>query len=348
MEHRPFERYGAVIRKFLHNPRHQRAFSDFFDLCFRHTKSYLRCLHGRGYQLPIEHKENTDPFKDLTFDILGFFLASPGGEPFPLIFTYFEKECPATDREEPENIYHRFTNLLTGFIHQQLSKLSGSSNPQLHYLKRRFKDIITSSSEYTTVLEQKTKYVFLTKNRDNVRSDQPLIPYERLQNLAVEAYFESATRAGWCRKIFELLDEMTEYQNRLAKHELLAAVITANSLYVNDFLSPFRSPLTPEEVFELTRFETAIEHTAERLQSDVVQKFVKKEKITAVEAKKFVTAAKTYLSDMVFSGETDPLPHYFREVTPPSSHQRYAAEYKYVFETIISKAVNIFGEEIKK
>jgi len=340
---------GRVVQAFLLNPLNRKVFDSFFETCYSYTMGYLRYLKAKGFQLPLEHRVDGDPFGDLAVDLLGAFLHSTKEKPFPIIFDYFKKVGIADpDPVDPDNIYYHFTVLLRGHIRQQLSRLKVQRDPQIDHLKRRFKEILKDSRFELIYINRGEEYLFLTQNRDNLRDDKRFIPYEELLKIVEMAYVNSTTRSAWCLNIFEFLNEAIEYQNLVKKHELLAAIVSVNAKYIDaDGLQPTGLP-TAENALLMRDIEEAIAQTVTWLEETVLNDFVRKSRINDDEAQRFWAASEQYLSDLAHIGETDPIPQYFREVMPKSEHDRYLSEYKYIFETTINHAVEDFKERLKK
>jgi hypothetical protein len=73
------------------------------------------------------------------------------------------------------------------------------------------------------------------------------------------------------------------------------------------------------------------------LSKNVVDKLIDKNKINRSIGKSFMKAADIYISDMLFSADTDGKVTYFREVIPEEYHDRYS-EYKYLFSLLLNSA----------
>jgi hypothetical protein len=335
---------GAIIQEFLLRPLNRKAFDAFFRLCYQHTIGYLRFLTAKGYRLPFEHKVGGDPVSDLTIDILGTFLQSTKDQCFPVVFSYFRK-VGVTDssRFASEKLYHHFTVLIRGHIRQEVFHLVGQYDPQIDHLKRRFKEILKSPDFNTmTANPDSAEVVFLSENAQNLRQEKMPVSYDEILAIAEQAYSMDQPRSRWCRRIFELLNENENAQNFVKKHELLSAVIAVNLKYIDaDGLLPTCLP-SPEEDFAIKAAEKALVQTLVWLAEAVLKEFVRKGRLTEDEAGKFKTAALWYLSDLIYSAQTDPIPQYFREAMPEDSHERYLKDYKYLFETTLNKALEYF------
>ncbi|MCD6162735.1 MAG: hypothetical protein J7K40_10030, partial [candidate division Zixibacteria bacterium] len=168
------------------------------------------------------------------------------------------------------------------------------------------------------------------------------IPYDELLVLTEEAYFLSKNRSDWCLNVFKILNENGNMQNRLKKHELISAMININLKYVElDGVRPLRLSDANYQLYK-NEIENAKKQSLLWLETDVLQSFIQKEKITEKDSRRFILAADIYLTDMIYSSDVDLLPEYFREVMPKTEHSRYLKDYKYVFETIIEKTEENF------
>jgi len=311
---------------------------------------YLRYLKVKGFQLPLEHRADGDPFGDLAIDLLGTFLQSTKDKPFPIVFDYFKKAGVSdSDKADLDELHHHFTVLLRGHIRQQLSRLKAQQDPQIDHLKRRFKEILIAPRFGSMQKSGSEDHLFLSQHRHDLRRGNKLpIPYDELLQIVERAYLKSTSRAAWCLNIFELLNEAIEYQNIVKKHELLATIVSVNAKYIDaDGLQPTGLP-TAENALLVREVEEAIAQTLAWLGETVLSGFVRKGRINSDEAQKFKAASERYLSDLALVGETDPIPQYFREMMPESEHARYLNDYKYVFETTINDAVEDFKERLKK
>jgi hypothetical protein len=336
--------FGAIIQEFLLRPLNRKAFDAFFRLCYQHTIGYVRFLTAKGYRFPLEPKVGGDPISDLAIDILGTLLHSTKDQSFPVVFSYFRK-VGVTDpgRADPTKLYDHFTVLIRGHIRQEIFRLVGQYDPQIDHLKRRFKEIL-KGPDFTTIKTNpdSAEIVFLSGNAKALRRDERAVSYDELLAIAEQTYSMDQPRSQWCRRIFELLDENENAQNFVKKHELLSAVVAVNLKYIDaDGLLPTCLP-SPEGDFTIKAAEKAMEQTLVWLEEAVLKELVRKGRLTENEAEKFKTAALWYLSDLIYSGQTDPIPQYFREAMPEDTHQRFLKDYKYLFETTLNKAFEYF------
>ena len=341
---------AETLKRFLERPHSRARFDAFFGLCYRHVLGYLGCLKTRGYQMPLEPKADRNPLADLAIDILGSLLQSTKEQPFTIIFDHYHRIGIVDFRQaDPVILYDHFRSLLGGFVRQELSRLRKEADPQLDHLKRRFKDTL-KPSDYTAFRSDgdPTEYVCLTQHNHDSRENYALISREELAVLVEDAFHRSRNRKQWCRAIFESLNDTTTVRNCIRKHELLAAVIAVNMKYVDvDGPGASRLPGANQGIVETAICE-ANKQTIVWLRDSVLQGFIEKERMTTEVAERFASAAERYLLDLAHSGDTDALPVYFREVMPETEHDRYLKEYKYLFETTISKAEEDFKKRLKK
>ena len=341
---------GEIIRLFLEDPRSRKQFDPFFKLCYRHVIGYLRYLKVKGYRLPEEMVSAQNPLSDLTIDILGPFLRSARNRPFFLIFDFFQHQGTSDFKHtDTTQLYDLFKSMLFRFTRQELSRITGNANNQLDHLKRRFKDIL-KGNEYVTFSRDNGRIEYIRlKDDDTIEPREcPVVPYERLLILAEEVYHSSKTRKEWCRNVFRLLSGDTSVQNCLVKHELLSAVIVVNMKYVQaDGLHPSLPPSTEYRLTERVAKESR-EETLQWLSKNMLEKFVQKGQITAEIAERFRGAVDRYLIDLIYSSDVDLVPIYFREVMPEDEHEKYLKDYKYIFETAITKADEEFKRRVRK
>jgi len=340
---------GHIIKAFLLSPLNRKAFDSFFGICYQSTVGYLRYLKAKGFQLPHELKAEGNPFGDLAIDLLGTFLHSNRDRPFPVIFGYFNKLGYAQPREaDPDDLLHCFTVLLRGHIRQQLARLKVQQAPQVDHLKRRFKEILKDVRFKILPKSSGEEWISLAQHCDDRREGRPPLLYNDLLQIVEKAYLNSRSRTDWCLDIFKLVNEATQYQNLVKKHELLTAIVSVNSKYVEaDGLQPVCLP-TPKEALLTKTIEEAIAETLSWLKESVLDRFIHNVRIDSEEAERFQQAAEKYLSDLAHTGQTDSLPEYFREVMPEGKRITYLSDYKYVFETTINQAVENFKDRLKK
>jgi hypothetical protein len=344
------DKSSLIVQRFLANPYSRDRFNAFYELCYRLTLGFLGYLRVRGYQLPAEPVSDRNPLSDLAIDVLGPFLMSTRNQPYAVIFDYFRKQG-ITDFQQTDSakLYNLFKSLLFGFIPQELRRLRIDINPQLGNLKRRFNDILKNEHYAIFSVDNLTKFVCCAGDAVDLRDDLPPISYPELLELVEEAYHcDSRNRTAWCHHIFEALEKMTHLRNCLKKHELLRAVVTVNTKYVEvDGFSVYMPP-SPEYFMMEKTVDSAIQQTLVWLQENILQGFIKKGRLSSEIAKKFIVAAERYLLDLIYSPEVDLLPVYFREVMPEDEYSRYLQDYKYLFETTIAKAEEDFRRRARK
>lgn len=335
---------------FLRAPLDRRCFNAFFDECLRQTIHCLNSLRARGYRLPVVGETNVASLRDLAYGILGSLMRTERGEkPYHVVIDYFNSKGITDPRDTPaDRLGNLMTALLWSFTRQELFRISGQEDPQKANLKRRLGDVLdgpTYTTETTPGIQ--TEYVYQTANRDNLRVGCPMLSYDGLQRLAESAYLESCNLSQCCAAIFADLNGMSEVQNRLRRHELVSAVVSVVLRYLDTdgFQTPAQS--TPEGDFDAGTMNQARESTIVWLAETVIREFVEKGRITKGIGDRFALAADQYLIDLSTHGNTDPIPQYFREVIPECEHGKYLETYKYVFETVMSRAVEEFRRRLR-
>ncbi|GAG16110.1 unnamed protein product, partial [marine sediment metagenome] len=216
-------------------------------------------------------------------------------------------------------------------------------------LKRRFKDILKDRKFRTLKLQgSASDSIHLQSHAGNLRLDQLPISHQLLTDIVDRAYTASRTRTEWCQNIFRQINEHTDHQNVVELNELIAAIVEINSKYIDtDGLRPTGLP-TPTESLTRKAIAEAIDHSLNWVKSNVLAQFAGKERLTAEESQLYLEASGHYLRDLGENGETDAIPDYFRHVMPESAHAGYLEKHKYLFETVINRAVEKFRERLKK
>jgi hypothetical protein len=346
----PDSNANEIIRSFLDHPLDRTRFGAFFELIYRDTLGTLTYLKRKGYRFPDPTGSAPNRLNDLAIDILGAFLAgSTVGQPYPIVLDYFRRAHEQTrSAEQKSDLHPLLLGLLRGFIRQELSRLLKQDDPQIDNLKRRFKDLL-NATEFATISfdGSSSELVFLSQHRAALRPDRPLIPYGELELIARETFAESHTRADWCRAIFDRINAATDFQNLVRKHELLRAVIIVNMEFLEiDAWQPSGLP-RPRQALLRKIADQALDETLAWTKESIIAEFLAKKRISSEEADLLYLAAEKYLTDYAFDGQTDAVPAYYREVMPEAYHARYLKDYKYVFETIVSKSVENFVERLK-
>lgn len=333
---------AETVKRFLEKPKDRKCLDAFFKLCYRQVIGCLDYLKALGYQLPVEPISERNPLSDLTIDILGSYLRSRHRQPYYLIFEFFSKQG-ITDFKtaDADILFSLYRVQLYRIVRQEIIKIGGGADPPTHNLKRRFKEIL-KGPDYVSFRSGNApaEYVCSVGNAENQDKQKPVISYESLLSFVEAAFHEdsSKNRSEWCRNIFSLLDSASEYRKCIKKSDLLRAVISVNAKYVEPY-APRPAPLPgPEYKLYLAVVEAARKETLDWLDSEVLQRFIRKGRIPADVAQLFLQAAEMYLLDLVYSPDVDLLPVYFREVMPEREHDLYLNQYKYVFETTIQKA----------
>ncbi len=290
-----------------------------------------------------------NPLSDLAIDILGEFFRSESDRPFAVIFDFYTRHGIIDfENTDPETLYSLFLILLKGFIRKELAALSGQEEPQIANLKRRFKDILRDPRYSSQILlSLNADIIYLQANAENLRTDAQPIYYQDLLSIAEQAYLDSKTRQEWCTEIFKIIDRSIDLQNFVRRSDLLRAVIAVNAKYSEiEGLNLSRFPL-PDIAILNEAAEKARAESLGKVRINVMSRFLEKGRITPAEADLFERAAERYLIDFGHDGSADSIPDYFREIMPESYQKEYLTRYKYVFENVISEAVEYFKEILR-
>jgi len=341
---------GETVSHFLRAPLDRRCFDPFFCECLRQTIYCLNSLRARGHRLPVVGETNAASIRDLAYGILGSLLRTERGKkPYHVVFDYFSGKGITDPRDTTtERLGNLMMALLWSHSRKEIHRIKTQEDPQKANLKRQLGVALDGLNYKTeTIPGSSIEYVYLACNSDNLRLDCPMLSYEGLQRLAESAHLETRSRSQFCAAIFAELDSMTEVQNRLRRHELVSAVVSVVLRYMDTdgFQTPAQS--TPEGDFDAATINQAREETIGWLTETVIREFVEKRRITREIGDRFVLAADQYLIDLSMHGNTDPIPQYFREGMPECEHTKYLETYKYVFETVISRAVEEFRRRLQ-
>lgn len=340
---------AIAVQEFLKYPLDRLNFDQFFKTCYHTAVGYLRYLKARGFQLPTTVADVHKDISDLAIDILGGFLQSKKDRPFFIIYDFFKRKGMADfDCIDQDKLYRQFSILLRGYIRKELGHLFRENNPQIHNLKRRFKDIF-NSPEYTVIRgdSDSTEYIHFSKNADYLRSDCRPVLYDDIIQIAEDAYNDTKNRKEWCNKIFEIVDSSTDLQNFVRKQDLISAIISVNERHVEIDGMQSSSIPWPDKSLLRTEVDKARKDTLNWAKHNIISDFVTKKRISSVESGLFLSALEKYLIDFGYNGDTDPIPEYYREVMPRDQHKSYLKDHKYVFETIIRNALEDFKRRLR-
>ncbi len=340
----------VILLNFLRNPLSRRDFDTFFKVCYQQTMGYLRYLRCKGYRLPNDNRQSEKSLEDLSFDILGMFLQSRKDRPFFKIFDYYKSRGIISFQEtNGEDLLNLFMILLTKNIRQELAAIRKLENPQLDHLKRRFKDILKPPvyGQFTSA-RGGAEFVYIEKNEKSLRIKARQVSYEDLIQIVEKAYLDSNTREEWCARIFRILDESNDLQNCLKKHELLRAVIAANSRYAEIYCDLPSRLISPAESAIRTASNEALHETMTWVRQNTIRKFLEKGRISPEEAEQFQSAVDNYLTDLGYDGDADPKPDYYFEIMPESFTRDNLRQHKYILDTIFKEAHDHFVESLKK
>ncbi len=340
----------AIIREFLLSPYNRGKFRSFYTFCYNFVSGYLRYLQKLSYQLPYDNRTDKDPIEDLTIDILGFFFARKKDKPFFVIYDYFSRLGIHDFRlYSDQAIYDNFVILLKGFIKRQLYRFRMNTNPQMEKLKRSCKSIFNDSDIFASLSIDGTDYIYLKSEKESLRRDKQPIPYETVEDIALDAFHKSKNIRQWCLKIFEQVKSLHDFRNMLSKYQLLTIMVKINSEFLEsgDIHQVKRYCATDAVIH--SDIKRAFESALYKLQTGPLLRYVHKQTITSDEKDLLYRACRNYLADYCANGgEADPIPVYFREMMPLETHERYLKDYKNVFESLIKKMLGFFAEEVKK
>ncbi len=337
------------MRAFLVHPLDKRCFDPFFKLCVAETMPYLRRLRAAGWQLPIDQTRQQDQLTDLASYLIGLLLASQKDRPYYVVFDNFRRhgitDFTAVAEEEMARL---FRILAQGFTRKGIHKLSGEENPSVKNLKRRVKDTL-NGAEFGSKSRPggREEYFFLSKNVDALRADRPPISKDLLATLVLEAFFSTTTVTDWCRQIFALLDEESEFRNALSYYELVRAMIVVNAEYIDTTgLATGHLPTPTEEHLRRT-IAGAIDQTIGWVESTVISRFVDKGRLAAEDVPLVLKACREYLEDLGQGGPTGSIPSYFLALRPELTQKVYLKEYKHVLDTVTGRALQEFRRRLK-
>ncbi len=327
---------ASIIRRFIINPRDRDAFNDCLKLTNSLAINYLRHLRCRLQRIQNQYSNPDTIISDISMDVLGEFFQSRPGKPFFIIFDYFKRHGITNFDEIPDgDLIDHFRNLFFGFCRRKIGHLKAESDPQVANLKRRFHEII-NEPQYSIIKlpGANDDYVCLEKNREQIPSDGRIIELTQLLDIVREAFAKSKTRTQLVLKIFELLDDYTEYARCIRKTDLIIALIEVNCSFVDDTYSD----IADKYGFEISRVrELGGKYLLElmnKLKAKYIDRYIEKGKLGKKEADWILKAVSEYLEDFLGSGDTESIPSYFREHFPEEYHGRYATDYKYIFDTI--------------
>jgi hypothetical protein len=303
-----------------------------------------------GWKLPLDETDPDRAMVNLLIDILGRLLSPHHGRDYGMIFENLERQGFSDyDAASDEQLEHCLQVQIRGFVKKELSRLTRQEDPQIANLKRRIDETLRDEEYASEDAHSKGQsMIWLRVYKEDLRIDKPLIPYEDLVEIVREQAQENLTRTSWCRAVFDALNELTQYQNRLKRFELFNAMIHVSFELVE--LEGFQQAHLPTPRQALLQLEFAREKdaTIEWLKSGRVAQFRNRDVLTALNVTGLVQAVDRYLTDLTNGGETDSLPQYFRESMPAETHDNYLKDFKHIFETLIRDAEEEFKTRVKK
>lgn len=338
-----------VLLRFLQQPDDRDAFMPFFQMCHKLAVGSLGYLQRRGYRLPIGPHNSFTNIPDLAIDVLGTFLRVEKGVKFGVVFHYFTKEGISDfANTDPALAMSKFRALLLGYVRKELYRINQQEYPEAADLKTRLNKILSGEQYASISFNGCSDLICLSIVRDIHMTDKPIIPQDKLEYLAEEAYLASRTIEEWCAKIFALLALRDEYLPGIPRHQLLAAAVKISGTHLEiDAMPPSALP-GPEQLILSSDLAKLREEVVEFITVEVISRFIKQGRISNDTGARFERAVDLFLADKSNGDQVDLLPAYFRETMPESEHEHYLKRYKYVFETIMSRAEEEFIDRIKK
>ncbi len=335
--------------RFLQHPDDRDACMPFFQLCHKLAVGSLGYLQRRGYRLPVGPHNSFSSNSDLAIDILGTFLRFEKGVRFGVIFRYFSKEGISDFADaDPSLVMSKFRALLLGYVRKELFRINQQEYPEAADLKTRLNRILSGEQYASISFNGCSDLICLAVIRDVEMGNKPFIPQDKLEYLAEEAYVSSRTIEEWCAKIFALLALREEYLPAIPRHQVLAAAVKISGTHLEiDAMPPSALP-GPEQLLLSSDLVKLREEVVEFVAVEVISRFIKQGRISKDTGARFERAVDLFLADKSNGDQVDLLPSYFRETMPELEHKHYLNRYKYVFETIMSRAEEEFIDRIKK
>lgn len=344
----PHDQAPEVLKRFLMAPIDSERFRDFFEVVYRLTIAGLVYKSNRGYKLPSSSDGASGDISQAAYDVLGALLRRDGEYPYHIIFDYYEKlgisdfaGCDAAV------LYDRFRALVLSFVGQELYRMRNQEDPGVAKIKVRISRVLNAPAYAHRTIGERQELIGLSGLPDNGSSGRDLMPYDELLRLVEECYLETTTMELLVRQVFEQLATEKRFSAWVWQHEFTKAVVTVICRHV-EIEAPAISCLpTATQLVLQQEIERECVAAIDVVRQDCAGRFVAKGRISEVEANRLVDAARVYLADLANGGATDPIPRYFAEAMPAEAVERYLADYKYIFETIIGKAVEEFREHVR-
>ena len=342
------DKYYNILLDFLQKPLSRKAFDRFFTFCFSLVKASIRNLHKYIYLDILDYQLGRDPLDALTNDILGELLASKVDRPFYQVFDYYQRHgLDIQDNYDVEKLYDHFKILVFGFTRKHLGHLKKEFDPQLDHLKRRFKDVL-KGGEYQRINSDGNQELIGSSDQEFDNLNKSPASYQDILEICNNTYVMEFSRSEWCRQIFKSLNGRSDIGHFVILSDLLRAVISVNLSHIQsqNHFGPSSSSIKNAVIRDAALMckKRALSH----VKCDVLERFLKKQKLTQDTADKFFKAADIFLSDLIYNGSADKYPEYFRTVMPDDMHSDYLDKYKYEFETILNTVKEYFEECVKK
>ncbi|MFQ5454472.1 MAG: hypothetical protein ACE5D6_09845, partial [Candidatus Zixiibacteriota bacterium] len=190
-------------------------------------------------------------------------------------------------------------------------------------------------------------YICRVDYKKSLRLEKPIIPYEKLFQIVVETFRINLSRSKWCKNIFERMNDETDYQNVLKKHELLSAVVAVNAQFIEIDNNQPTGLLLPHSEMIRNTIEKIRNETVRWVTLEIMPRFVKLKRITSEESDRIIQACENYILDYSNGCKTDLLPVYFHEVIPGITSLQYQKKYKHIFDTVIGKTLEDFKNRLR-
>jgi len=344
----PHDQAPEVLKRFLTAPDDHDRFTDFFEVAYRLTIAGLGFLRKRGYRLPDSNDGPSGDIDQAAYDILGALLRRDGERPFHVIFDYYEKlGINGFAGYEAAVLYDRFRALMLSFVRQELHRLRNQADPGVARIKARIARVLKSPGYAHRTIGEKQELISSSGAPDADSSGRDLMPYDNLLQLVEECYLETTTMELLVRRVLKRVADDGRFAPWIRQHEMTKAAVTVICRHV-EIEGPAISCLpTATQLVLQQEIEKECEAAIVAVCQDCASRFIAKGRISEVDAARLVDAARRYLADFTNGGVTDPIPRYFAETMPAEAVERYLADYKYVFETIIGKAVEEFRERVR-
>lgn len=332
---------AGIVRGFLANPGDRRCFDAFFAACFHYARGYLAGLARRGYRLPEEHYSDHSLLNDCTIDCLATLFESRPGRPLHLIRDYFRSKIDkATSAAE---VTARFKALIAGHIRQELHQIKTAADPQAANIRRSVRRAM-AGSDYEEFERVGYRYWACRSTARVRREEHPPPDAAALAEWLIEAVRNGSDMPGRCRSVFRRLGVDDRFQNFIAAHRLLAAMVDVLTEHSGSRPAPFSLP-SSEWVQEAIR--TAANGAVRDTLADDLPGLAAKRGFTKEECQAHATALADIMADLAEDGDHDLLPRYLKAELTPDGAESYVDHHKYVWETLVAACKGRLRERLR-